>query len=101
MYFKQNIFFSGLDSSSCLSCIRLLKKLAQDGVSIICTIHQPSASLLTLFDQVYVLASGQCLYQGATDKLVDCLESVGSPCPKFHNPADYGKKIFCGLKLNS
>lgn len=84
-------YFSGLDSSSCLSCMKLLKKLVEDGVSIICTIHQPSASLLALFDQLYILAAGLCLYQGATDRLLDSLEAVGSPCPKFHNPADYGK----------
>lgn len=91
-FYKKN--FRGLDSSSCLSCIKLLRKLAEEGVSIICTIHQPSASLLALFNQVYLLSSGKCLYQGATERLVDYLDAVGSPCPQFHNPADYGK-YFC------
>ncbi|KAJ8922550.1 hypothetical protein NQ315_007580 [Exocentrus adspersus] len=87
---------TGLDSSSCTSCVKLLKELARQGRSIICTIHQPSASLFQLFDQVYVLAAGNCLYQGSTDSLVPFLDTVGFACPKFHNPADYVIELACG-----
>lgn len=39
--------------------------------------------------QVYVLSKGDCLYQGATQKLVPYLTSIKLPCPMYHNPADY------------
>ena len=82
---------SGLDSYSCTNMIAYLKQLAQQGRTVICTIHQPSAKLFEKFDLVYILAYGKCLYQGHSSKLVPFLQSVSLPCPKFHNPADYGK----------
>lgn len=69
----------------------MLKLLARQGRTIICTIHQPTASHFQVFDQVYVLAKGQCVYQGASQQLVPFMSSVGLHCPKHYNPADYGK----------
>lgn len=87
---------TGLDSSSCSQVVELCRTLAHQGRTIICTVHQPSASLFALFDQVFVLAAGKCLYQGTTSNLVPYLEQANIPCPIYHNPADYIIELACG-----
>ncbi|KAH8410018.1 hypothetical protein KR009_004216 [Drosophila setifemur] len=87
---------TGLDSSSCTKVLELLKKLTSQGRTIICTIHQPTAKLFQIFDQVYVLSAGNCVYQGSTQKLVPFLQAVDLPCPMYHNPADYIIELACG-----
>ncbi|KAI8123488.1 hypothetical protein FF38_11964 [Lucilia cuprina] len=80
---------SGLDEVTALQCIRLLSHLAKQGHTVVCTIHQPSATIFNYFDNVYVLAQGKCVYQGPPLALVPFLDQAQMECPKHYSPSDY------------
>lgn len=80
---------TGLDSSSSTQCIKLLKRLADEGKTIIATIHTPSALHFEMFGHLYVLAEGSCIYQGLSQNVVPYLFELGLVCPESFNPADY------------
>lgn len=87
---------TGLDSTSSTQCIKLLKQLAEEGRTVVCTIHTPSALLLKMFDNVYALVDGNCIYQGSSQNLVPFLGELGLVCPESYNPADFLLEIASG-----
>jgi hypothetical protein len=44
-----------------------------------------------MFDDIYVIAEGQCLYNGPISDLTSVFKEAGFPCPSFYNRADFGK----------
>ncbi|KAL2353475.1 ABC-2 type transporter-domain-containing protein [Cryomyces antarcticus] len=86
---------SGLDSGAAFNIVRFLRKLADAGQAILCTIHQPSSVLFEYFDELVLLKSGgRLVYHGElghdSKKLIDYLESNGAKkCPPKTNPAEY------------
>jgi len=84
-------FSSGLDSVTSRTLLLLLRDLARQGRTVVCTVHQPSAALFMMFDQLHLLTAGRCAYRGTTANVVSYLERLGLRCPPYHNPADFGK----------
>ncbi|KAA8650140.1 hypothetical protein EYZ11_011024 [Aspergillus tanneri] len=94
---------SGLDSQSSWAICNFLRKLADSGQAILCTIHQPSAILFQQFDQLLFLArGGKTVYFGPIGEnsrtLLDYFESHGArPCGNQENPAEYMLEIVNGI----
>ncbi len=68
---------SGLDSSTALSIIESLKGLAvQMNCTVVMTIHQPSARLFELVDNVTFLSLGRITYAGRVSELSNYINKV-------------------------
>lgn len=86
---------SGLDSGAAFNIVRFLRKLADAGQAILCTIHQPSAVLFEHFDELILLKSGgRVVYAGElgkdSQKMIQYFETNGGPkCPRDENPAEW------------
>lgn len=86
---------SGLDSQTAWSICQLMRKLANHGQAILCTIHQPSAILIQEFDRLLVLAAGgKTVYFGEMGDncatLINYFERNGAaPCSADANPAEW------------
>ncbi|KAJ5163911.1 uncharacterized protein N7500_005741 [Penicillium coprophilum] len=85
---------SGLDGQSAIALVQLLKKLSRSGQTILCTIHQPAAAVIEVFDNLILLAKGgRVTYQGPLgDQSSTALEYFGrhvDACDPKRNPAEY------------
>ncbi|KAL1845778.1 ATP-binding cassette transporter snq2 [Paecilomyces lecythidis] len=86
---------SGLDSLAAFNIVRFLRRLADAGQAVLCTIHQPSAVLFEEFDDLLLLQSGgRVVYHGElgsdSRKLIEYFErNGGKKCPSNANPAEY------------
>ncbi|XP_050445453.1 ATP-binding cassette subfamily G member 4 [Cataglyphis hispanica] len=87
---------TGLDSLASFQCISAMQTLAKNGRTIICTIHQPSAMIYEMFDHVYLIVDGQCMYAGTPANTVNYFARQGFQCPQYHNPADYMLEVVNG-----
>ncbi|KZF25288.1 ABC multidrug transporter [Xylona heveae TC161] len=103
---------SGLDSQSAYSIVRFLRKLADAGQAILCTIHQPSSVLIQQFDMILALnPGGNTFYFGPVGEngsaVIDYFGKRGVHCPPAKNVAEFiletaikGGKRADGKKLN-
>ncbi|KAG2223863.1 hypothetical protein INT45_012736 [Circinella minor] len=86
---------SGLDAQSSFNIIRFIRKLADAGWPVLCTIHQPSATLFSYFDHILLLVrGGRTAYHGPIGEdskdMIEYFESNGaSKCSPSANPAEY------------
>ncbi|KAI1407230.1 ATP-binding cassette transporter [Hypoxylon sp. FL1857] len=96
---------SGLDGDSAFSIISLMRKLADAGQTILCTIHQPSFELIEQFDSLLLLIpGGKTAYFGPMgpkcQTLVNYFGRHTRPCGETENPADYALDLTANASVD-
>ncbi len=81
---------SGLDGFTATSIIEVLRGLAEEGRTVILTIHQPRSDIFKYFGNVLLLArGGSPVYAGTGSGMLKHFERLGYPCGQSVNPADF------------
>lgn len=95
---------SGLDSRGALVIMRAMKKIADTGRTVCATIHQPSAAVFEMFDDLMLLKKGgEVVFFGELGSeschLVDYFEDLGAtPIEHGENPAAWMLSEYTGEK---
>ncbi|KUI58463.1 ABC transporter CDR4 [Cytospora mali] len=93
---------SGLDSQTAWSICMLLRKLADHGQAVLCTVHQPSSQLFRMFNRLLLLNNhGETVYFGdigeEASTIIEYFESRGAPkCRPEDNPASWVLEVTSG-----
>lgn len=81
---------SGLDGFTAASIIEVLRGLAEEGRTVLLTIHQPRSDLFEHFGNVLLLArGGSPVYAGMGNGMLKYFETLGFSCGQHMNPADF------------
>ncbi|KPA81256.1 putative ATP-binding cassette protein [Leptomonas pyrrhocoris] len=81
---------TGLDTFTAMHLLLLLRSLAQTGVAVIFSIHQPRSRIYEVFDRVLLLNSvGEVAFFGPAAQALSFFVEIGLPCTYPSNPADY------------
>lgn len=88
---------TGLDSSSAMKVISVLKSLSSR-TTVITTIHQPSSRIFSHFDKLLVLGlGGRVVYCGQADAAGEHFAGMGMSCPEGWNMADRESDTLLGV----
>merc|ERR1712216_271196 len=88
---------SGLDSTCAFTVMSSLRDFArQDGIALVCSIHQPSSRIASLFDRVMLLTpSGRTAFIGTMEFLWKHLERLGHRVPDGFTLTDHAMELLC------
>lgn len=78
----------GLDAAAAENIMKEIVRVAkEEGLVIMCTIHQPSTKVYNGFDEVMILSKGREAFSGNVEKAAPYFETIGYPMPPQMNPA--------------
>ena len=88
---------SSLDAVNTRLVVDALKGLAQSGMLVVASLHQPRFSVYNTLDKVIVMRRGEIIYGGSRELVVPYVETLGFELPLEANPADILIEIAFGF----
>merc|ERR1719265_3124838 len=80
---------SGLDAAAALNVANLLRGLADAGITIAGSLHQPRSTIVSLFEKLMILAEGRRVYFGQVSEYVQYLtDHLECKMPPHESPYD-------------
>ncbi|MEQ2267657.1 hypothetical protein XENORESO_008807, partial [Xenotaenia resolanae] len=70
--------------------------MANNGRTIILSIHQPRYSIYRLFDSLTLLVNGKQVYHGPAQRALEYFSDIGYTCEAHNNPADFFLDVING-----
>jgi ABC-type multidrug transport system ATPase subunit len=88
---------SGLDSTTSIELIATLKKMCDNGMTIVMVIHQPRYEIFNMIDDILFMGqNGRPVYLGASGDCLGYFNGIGFPCPQMKSPADHFLDVMSG-----
>jgi ABC-type multidrug transport system ATPase subunit len=80
---------SGLDAAAAQNVANLLRTLANQGMTVLATLHQPRNTIMARFDRIMVLAKGRSIFYGTIQEYKPYLvNDLQAAIPEHENPYD-------------
>ena len=109
-FYLPRIYLSGLDARAALLVVNALKEMADQGRTIVATIHQPSSTVFDMFDDLLLLKKGgEVVYHGelggSSASLISYFEGLGAaPISLGENPSTWmlnqlNKFLVCNRRM--
>ena len=84
-----------------MKIIKVLKKVADAGSSVIFTIHQPASDVFMSFDNLLLMNKGRVMSAVPAVKTAEYFAARGHPVPVHFNPADWIMVRFMATKCST
>ncbi|KAJ9188710.1 hypothetical protein P3X46_000079 [Hevea brasiliensis] len=87
-------FFMELDSSTTYQIIKFMRQMVHImDTTMVISLLQPAPETYDLFDDIFLLAKGQIIYQVPRENVLEFFECMGFKCPERKEVADFPQEV--------
>lgn len=89
---------TGLDASSAMNVTKLIRGVAEKGLTCVAVIHQPRGEIFRLLDELLVLVpGGKVAYHGPAKLSLQYFKTLGYTCERDANKTDFLLDLVSGV----